>query len=340
MAYIILDKNNFFYNLDIVAHKTKSKDKIAIVLKDNAYGHGLLEMAGMAQEYGLKQAVVQYKQEAKKIKHLFEHILVLADIPQKKSKTISYTINSLDSIKKFPKGCLVELKVNTGMNRNGIEMEQLSEAFRLIDTHRLKLRGVFTHHGCADELDGNYEKQTKRFLAVKKEVKELIKSYGWKKIRFHSANSATLFREKDFDEDIARIGIAAYGCLEMPKELCKVELKPVLALYAQKNSTRIVKKGQSVGYGASFTAKSDVVVSNYNFGYGDGFLRSCSNSYQTPQGVQIVGRVSMDNSSFISDADELLIFDDAKDVAKFAGTISYEVLTSLKPHLKRKVAVF
>ena len=58
MAYITLNKNNFFHNLDIITKKTKSKDKIAIVLKDNAYGHGLLEIASMAKEYGITKAVV------------------------------------------------------------------------------------------------------------------------------------------------------------------------------------------------------------------------------------------------------------------------------------------
>ena len=59
MAYITLSKENFFYNLDKIAQKTGSKEKIALVLKDNAYGHGILEMAALAQEYGIKKAVVQ-----------------------------------------------------------------------------------------------------------------------------------------------------------------------------------------------------------------------------------------------------------------------------------------
>jgi alanine racemase len=78
-------------------------------------------------------------------------------------------------------------------------------------------------------------------------------------------------------------------------------------------------------------------VSNYDFGYGAGFLRSCSNKYETPQGVKLLGRISMDNASFLSQENELLIFDDARKIAKQAGTISYEILTSLKSHLARKI---
>ena len=59
MAYIILNKSNFFNNLDVIAKKTKSKDKIALVLKDNAYGHGVLEVASMAQEYGIKSCTIK-----------------------------------------------------------------------------------------------------------------------------------------------------------------------------------------------------------------------------------------------------------------------------------------
>jgi len=80
MAYITLNKNHFFNNLDIITKLTKSKDKIALVLKDNAYGHGLLNMASMAQEYGISKAVVRSQEEAVKIDAFFEYILVLAEM--------------------------------------------------------------------------------------------------------------------------------------------------------------------------------------------------------------------------------------------------------------------
>ena len=78
-------------------------------------------------------------------------------------------------------------------------------------------------------------------------------------------------------------------------------------------------------------------MSNYDLGYSDGFLRVLSNAYETPEKIKIAGRVSMDNSSFLCDKEELLIFNDAREVAKIAKTISYEVLTSLKSYVKREV---
>ncbi|QSZ40900.1 alanine racemase [Sulfurimonas aquatica] len=329
MSYITLSRENFFYNLDKIAKQTKSVDKIALVLKDNAYGHGICEMASLAKEYGVTKAVVRSNNEAKKVEEFFEYVLVLADIPQEKSPKVRYTINDISAIKKFPKDTLVELKVNTGMNRNGISMDEVQSVIELIQEQGLKLEAIFTHHGCADELNGVYELQKSNFLEVKKSSP--------KGLRFHSCNSAALFRESDFSEDMARVGIAAYGCMELPREISLEEFKPVLSLYAQKISSQVVKKGEYIGYGATLEVCDECLVSNYDIGYGDGFFRANSNVYETPEGVKIAGRVSMDNSSFLSNEEELLLFNDASKVAEVVGTISYEVLTSLKAYIKRQI---
>ena len=340
MAYITLDKNHFFNNLDIITKLTKTKDKTALVLKDNAYGHGLLEIAQMAKEYGITKAVVRTNEEAKQIEDFFEYILVLADYAQKPNEKIRYTINDLQAINKFVKNTKVELKVDTGMCRNGIRMDELEEAFALCTTQGLKLEAVFTHHSSADEENKYFDLQNKNFQQVKKEAKALAKKYGFSFLRFHSCNSAALFRTNDFDEEMARVGIAAYGCLELPLHVNALHVKklaPVLSVYAKKISARKLQKGECVGYGAVFEATASCSVSNYDFGYGDGFLRSCSHNYVTPESIKIAGRISMDNASFLTCKEELLIFNDAREAARYAGTISYEMLTSLKAYLPRKV---
>lgn len=329
MAYITLNKKNFFSNLDIIAKQTKSKDKIALVLKDNAYGHGIVEMATLAKEYGLTKAVVQREEDARRIYDFFEYILVLADTPTQSDKKIRYAINDMSSIEKIPKGSLVELKVNTGMNRNGIEIEEFEEALLAIKKRGLILEALMTHHGCADELNELYAVQVANF--------QRVKEMAPKGLRFHSCNSAALFRAENFDEDMARVGIAAYGCMELPSALNAVEQKPVLSLYADRVSSRTIKAGCCVGYGATFLTQEESVVSTYNYGYGDGFLRSCSRGYSSAEGVALVGRISMDNASFITDLPTLCIFSDARYISKAAGTISYEILTSLKPYIKRTI---
>jgi len=338
MPYITISKNNFFNNLDIITHQTKSKDKIALVLKDNAYGHGLCEMAKMAQEYGITKAVVRLESEARDVYDYFEYILVLSDLPTKADSKIRYTINDISQIEKFPKGTKVELKVNSGMNRNGIDQGELKEAFSKIEEASLELEALFTHHSSADELGDIYEMQKGNFKKIKEEALLLADAFHIKQLRFHECNSAALFREKSFNDDMARVGIAAYGCLELAMPNSEVErLKPVLSLYAKKISSRELNSGDFVGYSATYRAKKEEYVTNYDYGYGDGFLRACSNSYITPEGIELVGRISMDNSSFLTQKEELCIFRDAREVAKYAGTISYEILTSLKPILERRV---
>ena len=331
MAYITLNKKHFFNNLGIIAKHTKTKDKIALVLKDNAYGHGLIEIASMAKEYGIKKAVVRIHDEAVKLDEFFEYILVLADIPKQPDSKIRYTINDIKDIDKFPKSTLVELKVDTGMHRNGICMDELEVAFERIKKTELILDGVFTHHRSADELTSEWFWQNDNFEKIKIKSEKLAKKFNFKPLKFHSANSASLFRTDKFNEDIARVGIAAYGCLD------GANLKPVLSVYANKISSRELKTGERIGYGATYEVTKDCTVSNYDFGYGDGFLRCCSNKFITPNNQKQIGRISMDNSSFLAKEDELLIFNDAQKVAKIASTISYEVLTSLKASIKKVV---
>lgn len=337
MAYIILNKNNFFHNLDIIANHTKGIDKIAVVLKDNAYGHGLKEIAQMAKEYGVKKAVVRTTKEAKIIEDFFDYILVLGDYSTAPSDKIRYTVNDISTIKKFAKGTKVELKTDSGMHRNGVHVGELEDAFSKIKEAGLVLEAVFTHHRSADELTGEWFWQKTNFDHIKNISKNLAKKFGFDKLRFHSSNSASLFRHSALGEDMARVGIAIYGCLELPKSLRVDGFKPVLSLYAKKNSQRELSSLQRVGYGGDGMVLENGFVSNYDFGYGDGFLRICANGYKTPQNIPLIGRISMDNSSFLSTEDEILVFDDARVLAKHAKTISYEVLTSLKADIKRVV---
>jgi len=328
MGYIRLNKNNFFNNLDVIEKKAGAIENIALVLKDNAYGHGLEIMAKMSSEFGIRHAVVRRLDEAKKIEKLFESILVLSDIPVEEcSSSIYFTINSLSDIERIYSGSSVELKVNTGMNRNGINEDELEIALEKITEKKLILRGVFTHHSSADAENEVFERQNDRFLDIKKRVSKLITE----KLRFHSANSAALFRDglKD-DENIARVGIAAYGGLE------NENLKPVLSLVAKKIATRVLNSGDCVGYNATYMAKNEELVSTYDIGYADGFSR-LKEEFTTVENYRLLGRVSMDNISIESDDEEVILFNDLREYAKACETISYEVLVRLGFHLDRKI---
>ena len=333
MAFIRLNKDNFYHNLNQIALKTGSKEKIAIVLKDNAYGHGLETMAALASEFGLTHAVVRNLKEADLIREKFDDILVLGDraVPHKQCV---FTLNSLEDIARAKPGARVELKVDTGMHRNGIAMDEVGDALKQIRARQLELVGVMTHFRAADEMGSSFFWQKKCFESVKAKVR----SAGFSDIRFHSHNSAAILRSGSFDEDLVRVGIAAYGYDELPDPFTPTPLKPVMQLIASKVATRRLKKGERVGYGGDFIAPYDMTVSTYDLGYGDGWCRGNTFApFVTAEGLPILGRVSMDFISLESEKDEIIVFNDAQDAAKQLGTISYEVMTALSKDIERIV---
>ena len=333
MATIQIHKQNFYHNLNQITLQTGSLEKLAIVLKDNAYGHGLELMAKLASEYGVTQAVVRKRNEAQCIQRYFKHILILGDTI--KNDAYSYAINSLADIAQAQKGAKVELKVDTGMHRNGIALHEVDEALACIVKQDLKLVGVMTHYRSADELSSEFFWQQKQFEAVK----QAVNAQGFHNVRFHSHNSASILRNNHFDEDLVRVGIGAYGYNELPTLFNAPTLKPVLSLHAKRVATRKLQKGQRVGYGGDFIAPKEMLVSTYDVGYGDGFTRGnyTDKTLQTAQNLPLLGRVSMDFITLESQEEELCIFNDAKELAKQLSTISYEVLTQLHSGIERVV---
>jgi alanine racemase len=339
LAKIILNRSNYFHNLKIISEQAGSKDKIAVVLKDNAYGHGLLEIASMAKAFGIKNAVVRNYEEAKKIETFFEQILILAENNiHNYSHTFHIAINSLEEIERLPQNTNVHLKVDTGMHRNGITIETLEEAIHGIYKKKLNLTGVMTHFRSADELSCEFFWQRSVFIQVKNFVTILCEKLFLPVPKFHSANSSALFRFKNFDEDMARVGLAQYGYLDTNEVFDKPKLKPVLSLWANKIVTRTIKKDQGVGYGGKFLANKDMKVSTYDVGYGDGFLRlNEKNLYTTPKGYRVLGKVSMDNLSLDTTDEEVCIFDNVSNLAKIHDTISYEITTTLNPNIPKTI---
>jgi len=328
MAVIKISKENLFYNLNQLALKAGHKERLCAVLKDNAYGHGIELLGRLVSEYGLEQAMVMNSSEAGKISKYFKNILILNDTPTN-SANFSYAISDMQTLKAYKGDAKIELKVDTGMHRNGIEMEQLQEALDIVKQNGINLFGIFTHYRSADELGSEFAWQKANF----EQVKKVVLQNGFKP-RFHSHNSAALLRSNSFSEDIARVGIAMYGYNELPKSFDSIELKPVLSLWAKRTSTRTLKKGQRVGYGGDFTAPKDMI----NVGYGDGLFRGDSkNPLITAEGLPILGRVSMDFISLESTKEELCIFKNAQIVAKHFNTISYEITTALKSEIKRVI---
>ncbi len=342
MAYITLDFDAYKHNLEFLASKVGGAEKLMAVLKDNAYGHGLEQMSPLAAACGVKRAVVKDVNEAKKVADFFEKVLILIEAnPQNalQDDKLVYACDDLDAISIFPKHTNIHLKVDTGMGRNGVLPSELEEAFLLIKKHELKLEGVFTHFYGADMSGEDFYVQMQTYQQAKKTCKKLAQKFAFQDLIFHSRNSAATLRIKDdFDDDFARVGIASYGYTDIPQSIGEYPLKKVLSLWAEKICTKSLKKGDVVGYGAVFRAKEDMVVSSYDLGYGDGLFRQDGqDNLCVSNGKKILGRMSMDCFSLQGNEQKVCVFDDAFSWAKKHKTISYEILTSLSPFLKRIV---
>lgn len=340
MAKIILNKKNLFHNLTLISKQAGSKEKVAVALKDNAYGHGLKEIGKLAGEFGIKKAVVRTLSEAMQIEDFFDYILVLADNNiTSTSKTFHIAVNSFDSIDLLPNDINVHIKVDTGMHRNGIMPDEIEKTILKLQEKNMKITGVFTHHKSADNYaSDDFDKQNAVFSNVKEETKRVCEKYSLDLPAFHSSNSSALFRHESMDEDFARVGIATYGYLESNASEGLPALKPVLSLWTSIVSQRVLLKGESVGYGGGFIAQSDMNIATYDIGYGDGFLRlNEKQHYITPKGFNVLGRVSMDYIAINSTDKEVCLFDDAKALAKLHNTISYEIVTTLSRDLKKEI---
>ena len=337
MAFCLINKSNYFHNLALIEKKIQRK-KIAVVLKNNAYGHGLVEMAQLASEYGIEHAVVNTLNESNLIQDLFKSILVLQDTPNSKvPDNIIITINSISMLERINPTTRVELKVDTGMNRNGIMVKDLDRVLEIILKKKLILNGVFTHFANAYIDDNSIIHQKKIF----DELKGIIlrdKRFSENKIRFHCCASSSLFRIDSNEYDLARIGIMSYGYISLPISFPRPSLKPVMSLWGEKITSKVVNKGDSIGYGSKYIAEDEILSSTYDIGYGDGFSRlDGSKKSNIEDGREILGVVSMNSFSTTGDDEKVCVFENAERFSSLHGTIIYEIISNINPSLKRVV---
>ena len=347
MAEIILDSKAYKHNLNLIHSHINSHNKsnveLAAVLKDNAYGHGLKEIATIASDYGIKSVFVKNYNEAMQIYEFFPQVTALYGMPQGDfAKNIAFVIHDKEHISALPQGTKVELKVNVGMNRNGIEPSELESFIQVILQKKLELIGVFSHNGYGDDLDSAFFHTQSNFAKLKQEVLHLSQKYGFAPPRFHSLSTSGAIRvasEGGITDDLVRIGIGAYGYLDVSFENpISDKLQKVASLYADRVSTRFLDKGERIGYSGCTALDSPQVVSTYDIGYGDGFFRVNENhKVYIANGLQILPRSSMDCFSCFCDEPRICVFSDVTHLAKAFGTISYEILTHLSPSIKRTI---
>ncbi|MBE0492454.1 MAG: alanine racemase [Sulfurospirillum sp.] len=341
MAFIQISRANYIHNLTLLSQKAGGKERLMVVLKDNAYGHGLRIMAKIAASFEIKKACVKNIAEALEICELFEEVLVLVTHPPKQSvaKNISIGINSLEGLQNILPHTAVHLKIDTGMHRNGLFEEEFDTALEIICKNSLRLRGVFTHFRSVDEVGSEYFWQTQEYLRLAQCMREKILACNIPMPPFHSCNSGALLRKVgELEDDYARCGIASYGYTHMHPSFGVYDLKPVLSLWGEKLSSRMLQKGDKIGYGGVYEVQKPCVIGAYDVGYGDGFLRSDGLKILTcKEGELIVGRSSMDSIFVISDKEKICIFDNAHAIASQFNTITYEITTKLSPLIPREI---
>ena len=333
MPELTLSKSAYFNNLEKISAKIGDKNRVILVLKDNAYGHGLQIIANFASEFGIKFVAVKNESEALLVKPYFKNILILSHIPTGEESTdFIYTLNDIEDIRKFKIGTKIHIKVDTLMHRNGIILEQLHATFLQANKRGLVICGAFTHFRSSDELSGEYFVQRENF----KKAKEILSSLSNKELIFHSHNSAGCERFNELNDEFIRVGIAAYGYSQILDNPLKLQI--VAKLWAIRISKRILKANQSVGYGGKFTTNSDINIATYDLGYGDGLPRYDGDGLLcVANNSPILGKMSMDSFSLADVGERVCVFDDARVWAKFFKTIEYDILVKLSPFIKRKV---
>lgn len=337
----------------IAAHIAPSR--CAAVLKADAYGLGIRHIAPALYAEGCRDFFVAVLAETVALKSVLPPDAVIHVLnglmPGQENSCISAgvrpVLNSLDQVLAWAKQCDMagnnagsDLQIDTGMSRMGLptdELQVLKNEPGLMD--RLGVKLVMSHLAVADEPE--HPGNALQLAAFKTAIQRLPTAPR------SLANSAGIFLGPAYHFDLCRPGAALFGLAvssRMPP------LKPVVSVYGRIVQTRSISRGAMVGYGWTFRARRDMRVATIAVGYADGFLRFASNRSAVWLGehrLVVVGRVSMDSLTVdATDVPPEIIksgsyveiigrHQSAEAYAKDAGTINYEVLTSLGSRYRR-----
>jgi alanine racemase len=244
----------------------------------------------------------------------------------------------------------LHVKVDTGMSRYGLMPGEVVDFARGLTTlPGVKLEGLFTHFATADSADPAH---VRRQLDTFRQVVTAVENTGIHIPLRHTANSAATLRLPEAHLDAVRIGIAMYGMAPSDEWSPAFEIHPALTLKSRVSRVCVLPPGSGISYGRTFVTQRETPVALVPVGYGDGYHRILSNKSSVlihGQRAPMCGRVCMDQ--FVVDVtgiegarqdDEVVIVGRqgeaeirAEEVAKLAGTINYEVTTSLLPRVVR-----
>lgn len=367
-TFATIDLNNVKYNVKAVRSVLAKNTQIMAVVKADAYGHGLLQVARAALSAGAKWLAVAMPEEAEELclNGIGCPILVLGKSnPAQKKMAVQLNLRQCVTdpqdaqelaviAREQKKTAYAHVKIDTGMGRIGVrsfdEFKQITEQFR--ESENVLFEGIFTHFACSDETDKSFtERQDvlfRKFIAIAREN-------GFAPM-VHASNSAAAIEMPRMHYDMIRLGISLYGYYpsgEVTRDI--VDLKPVMQVETEISSFKEIDENETVGYGATYKAAKKTLVATLPVGYGDGYNRLLSNRGRVivvAQGksfyAPVIGRVCMDQIMIdvtgmpVKNGDRVVVMGscmdkkvDADEIAALCGTISYEVLLSYSQRVPR-----
>jgi alanine racemase len=359
------------HNLRIVQRHAEGA-KVWAVLKADGYGHGAPAVARTLERAGASGFCVALLEEGVELREagIRAPILVMggyygaasAELVARQLTPVVYDLSQIEAFSRLVKSgavagpIAVHLKIDTGMARLGVRLNELA-AFgkQVADTKEVNVVGLMTHLAEADALSlDEMNHQMARFDRATKELAQL----GIVPTIRHAANSAAVLR-KQARLDAVRPGVAIFGVAPVPIEKSESEnseLHLTMRVRTEIAALRTVETGEKIGYGGIWTAPRKSIIATIPMGYADGLSRALSNKGHVlvrGKRAPIVGAVSMDMAMIdvtdfpgVSVRDEAVVLGaqegvlgrdaiSAEEIAAHAGTIAWEVLTSISRRVPR-----
>ena len=324
------------------------------VIKSNAYGHGSQEVVSCLDDQDFSHYIVQHYYEAEELfNHTEKKFLMLGfqpldlykGIDHKKVTIMVPSIALLEHLVSLNTEFIIHLEINTGMNRHGIDPQELIKALKILKDSKIELEGIMTHFASTDETDlSSLRKQEGIF----KEIQERFPG-----VRYVHGNNSAGAVTSNIRSDIVRAGILLYGLSPFEdSEMTPRGIIPAMEYVTHITSVRNISPGDTVGYGDTFKATKEMTLATVPVGYHEGIARALSNKgflliKDTP--CPIIGRVSMNITTIdvshlgeINVGEEVTILSGLKgnqagSLADIADTIHYEITTNIKSHIPRVV---
>jgi alanine racemase len=361
-----VDLDAIAFNVRAFKRHVGERVEIFAVVKANAYGHGAIPVARAALEAGASRLAVHRTNEGVELRRggVSAPILVMGytpPAPRAVEMIVRHDLTPSLITREFAeavsseasragKVVSVHVKVDTGMSRYGLLPGEVVDFCRsILALPGIQLEGLFTHLATADSANLMH---TLWQLETFRRVMAAVEGAGIHIPLRHAANSAAAMKLTESHLDVVRLGIAMYGMDPSDEWPPTFEIRPALALKSCVSRVRVLPPGSGVSYGRTFITERETPVALVPVGYGDGYHRVLSNKGSVlihGQRAPIRGRVCMDQ--FVVDItgiegvrqdDEVVVVgrqgeDEirAEEVARLAGTINYEVTTSLLPRVTR-----